>query len=325
MKPVFPRIYKAIQFTTDYFEENRIAGCISLLNGDTNFSYLDTYYTATLNFHKQMEDEINQNIYGSNTNIQTDMFEYLKDWVENDWRFSSKWDYKITIDAMVENYNDNAWADYESEIKADEENYKKKVDFSRKHLDEYEKEYPSFYGLGGFHPKRVEKVINGWFYCNEKKPKLINKDLLPEYYKLVDKILSSFRSSCLKYIDRYNNDKIKSSATVLVENSNTKTSIPASNYLPPTVIEPVRKMELNLSVPQVACLFLILRGLKVINEPLNTELARFIKANFSTKGAADISERTLSAQLGSIDTLAIDHWLEELKKIRIILANMKHP
>lgn len=89
-------------------------------------------------------------------------------------------------------------------------------------------------------------------------------------------------------------------------------------------IERPNKMKLNLSVPQIACLFLMLREMQVIQAAdVNTELAKFIKANFSSKNSPDISLNTLGDQLSNVDAVAINHWLDSIKEIRLALTNLK--
>ena len=123
-KPRFSFIDKALHFTSEYFQKERIIASISKLGGGLNLSYLDTYYEITLHSHADMEAEINQNIYGSNKNIQREMFEYLKDWLDNAWFFKPNADYKLEVEWYIENHNIEAWAKYEAEILAAEEKWK---------------------------------------------------------------------------------------------------------------------------------------------------------------------------------------------------------
>ncbi len=83
------------------------------------------------------------------------------------------------------------------------------------------------------------------------------------------------------------------------------------------------KLLLNLSVPQIACLFLVFREMGIINENVNTELAKFIKATFSSKNSADISLNTMGDQLSNVDSTAVTHWLDSVKDFRLALTTLR--
>ena len=107
---------------------------------------------------------------------------------------------------------------------------------------------------------------------------------LPQYFIIVEKALNNLKRIINKYLNLY-------------DTGNLPVYQPQS-YLPQNV-QPVikdvdsKKMVVDLSVPQLVALFSMLREMGIINEPVNTELARFIRANFSTKGSTDISEKVL--------------------------------
>ncbi len=137
---------------------------------------------------------------------------------------------------------------------------------------------------------------------------------LPQYFEIVEKALSNLKRIINKYLNLNDTGKLP--------------VYEPQSYLPQNK-QPVikdagnKKLVMDLSVPQLVALFSMFREMKIINEPVNTELARFIKANFSTKGSTDISEKTLVNLLSSLDNAGIDHWLDELKKMRIALTNLK--
>lgn len=323
MNPLrFPLIDRALHFTTEYFSVGRVASCISKLDGGLNLSYLDTYYDVTLHSHGEMEAEITQNMMGANHNIHQDMFEKLKDalgwWCFNDG-------YKEEIEWKVDEYNVKAWNTYENEVKIEEEKFKEKVNYKIGHLVEFTKEYPSGYGLLGYYPKRTATIKNEWFYCNTKKSEAINKDLLPDYYQMLDTIVNSFKKSCVKYVNRFFNGNIASSAEVIIEKHYLQT------VNEPKLIEDAKpieedkntslppKIKVNVPAGQLIALFRLLYDIEpaIFDIQDQSELREFIRNNFITKKTkgTSMNYKKTANHFSTPDAKDIKHWIQILKKM----------
>lgn len=320
MKPEFPRIEKAISFTTEYFKVQRIAACIARFGGGLNLDYLESYYEATMRFQNQMEDEINQNIYGSNKNIQVAMFEQLKDWLDNDWRLNAGYENSVII--LVDNYNEVMWEEYSKQVAEEEKKFIDKGIYERGHLDKYQITNRGFSNIFGHYvPPSEETVTNQWFYSNDKMPAVINTSYLPQYYQMVNELVNNFKKCSVPYLNRYKEGKIVSSSDIIIEQKQIANN-PETASLPPPQYQP-EKLKLHLSVPQIVALFMGLRARGFIKQDVNTQLARFIRANFSSNYSEEISEKSLINQFSDVEVTAIDFWLTELKQLKIELTNLK--
>ncbi len=91
-----------------------------------------------------------------------------------------------------------------------------------------------------------------------------------------------------------------------------------------TVTSTNPKLKTNLSVPELALLFKLLKDLKptIFDVKSEAELHRFISANFETKrtGDKDISTQKLRSQFNQPDCKAAEFWEE---KLRLMLADVK--
>lgn len=311
--PRFPRIERSIHFTSEYFSMSRVAACISKLDGGLNLSYLDTFYEVTLNSHEEMEAEINQNIYGSNSNIQRELFEYLRDVLDNWWYFN---DYKPEVEWLVDNYNEKTWLHYENEVIKEEEKFKLNVNYKIRHLEKYEKEYPAVYGIMGFMPKRKEWITNSWFFENLKKSEAINKDLLPDYFEMLDKIIASFKLACVKYVKRFFEGNIASAAEIVIQ----KKILPLPNDL--KLLESAKDIKLqntrikvNISVEELTMLFRLLKEEKIIlSKPRHDhEIHAFITHHFETIGMEDlkISVKNVGKLWSSTEPDVLTFWIKK--------------
>lgn len=171
--------------------------------GEPNTDYVDAGYNRALDFHRHMEDEINQTIHGSIRSIIVAMFEYLKNFVEMDWRLNEG--YEAEVDAIVDEYNSEQWERYAAKIREEEQKFLESGVRSKAHGEEYEISRPPTTNIFGHYvPASVEKKTNSWFYCNTNRPEyLADKVYLPQYFTLMYELISSFRKACCPYIERY--------------------------------------------------------------------------------------------------------------------------
>lgn len=91
-----------------------------------------------------------------------------------------------------------------------------------------------------------------------------------------------------------------------------------------TVTSTNRKLKTNLSVPELALLFKLLKDLKpnIFDIKSEAELHRFISTNFETKrtGDKDISTQKLRSQFNQPESKSAEFWEE---KLRLMLADVK--
>jgi len=336
MKPVFPRINKAIHFTLEYYEPSQVIEYVTAYTAQTmgisGTSYkVDNWEEFLFNLHDEMEAEILQTIYTSNQNTQVIMFEELREWVDVDWRLGEKPNFNFFW-KTIDEYNEKVNSEYEAKLEIEVAKFRNTEEFKTIGENvEFEKEvFTSSSNSGNLFgflmPTILKQVtetrINRKYYCNNLSANFLDYYQIKTYYDFVLKIVSNFRSKIEKHLRLFDAGKYVTLQDIAIQKENLRLNPPSQKLIDsPTV--PHRKLMMDLSVPQLACLFMLLRSLKIINEPLNTELARYVSTNFTTKGSADISEKTLGNQFSSLDTKAIDYWLDLLKQMRIELANLK--
>lgn len=332
VKPFFPRIKKAIEFTLEYHTKGRVIEYLQaytrMARGSSSGSYLvDNWEELLYRLHNYMEDEILQTIYTSNQNTQVIMFEELREWIDIDWRLKEKPDSNFFWN-VVDEHNEKLNAELEERLQIevskfqDTDHYK---NFGEN--QEYEAEVfgKPLWGLvaNQSHPISFkEKRINRKYYCNELSTDFLDYYQLDKYNEFVSRIVGNFRGIVQKHLSLFDAGKYVPLQEISTYKENLRLH-PPNQKLIETPLSPDKKLVVDLSVPELVALFCMLREMNIIKEPVNTELARFIKANFSTKGSPDISEKTLVNQFSSLDISAIDHWLEQLKQMRIALANLK--
>lgn len=316
-RPIFPRIERAIHFTTEYFKIGRIVDSISKLDGGLNLSYLDTFYEVTISSHEHMQAEIMQTILGSNKFIQMEMFERLKECLSW-WPFN---DYQYEIELIVKEYNRKEWDKYVEEVISDEEKFKTGIDYTVQHNGEIKKEYPAVTTIFGHKPKRLETLTNKWFYCNTKKPAVINEDFIPEYFDMLDQIVASFKSACVKDVARYFNGQITPGVDVIIEKHiiSAQSEPKLLEEINPKQIEDKRpkntRIKVNISVEELTMLFRLLKEEKIIiSKPKKDfEIHDFIAEHFETVGREDfkISSKNVGKLWSSTDPDVLTFWTKK--------------
>lgn len=250
------------------------------MSGELNLDYLDSYYEITMQSHKNMEQELNQNAIGAIPFIQLNLFENVRDWLNN-WQFNPG--FEIEIEYLIDQENAKELIRYQDEIKKDEEEYKKTIPPGVADGEEYEVEIPSFYSpfTQRTSPARREMRVNK--FITDKKPDLIDKKYFGEYILLVKKVTDSFRRHSEKYVTNYFAGKYPVNAPGLL--SLQQTGVKA---LPEPVIQvDAPKLKVNISVKKLLYFFKILIDADIIKEPeILLNLHNTIASSFST-GRAD--------------------------------------
>lgn len=297
MRPVFPRINTAINYSLEYYGIGQIAKHLFHFDG-TEINYpnrkdLDSWLEIILEMHDRVEDEILQTIHTCNNATQVYLFENLKLWA-TDIRLSFVNESLILEE--IEKYNSKTYADFLIKIEDDVQKFRNSPNFYREHKEEYEVTRSNWFPIvNSFNLNHfTTKEINYKYYCIEEKPKLLDVSYLKDYYPYIAKIVEKFTRIINTYISQYEDGKlvpkseIASSKQYLIENDEQKT-LPE----PPTE---QKKLKVNISVPELAYLFKMLNEAKpeIFSVDSKAELYRFISANFSTKATENISVNSIA-------------------------------
>lgn len=329
MKPVFPRINKAISFTLDYFNEGQIIEYMEaytrIADGLIPSSYKFSHWEELLfDLHKQMEEEIIQTVYTCNKNTQVIMFEELREWINNDWR--------IRIDSgggyfwkVVSEHNEKVNTDLEAKLEMEVKKHQDTTEYKTlQHNEEYEKEVfasPLFLSNLKSSISYKEKVIFRKYYCNSLSANFLDYYQVAEYKKYVNKIVGNFRSIIEKHLAIFDAGKYVTLQEIAHQKEQFKISPPSEKLLSETPQTSI-KLKFNISVPQLVVLFKTFKERGLIEKYSDAEIIRFIQANISSKSANEISEKSLQNSFSSLEKNAIDYWLEEIKQLRITLSKL---
>lgn len=319
MQPTFTRFNNAIRYTLEYYDIRLIKDYFMLFAGATTSQGeqgLKEWYDLILTLHTKMEDEINQVIFTTNSNTQVEFFELLKAWLL-DPRI-----YQINVDLILQTintYNDRVTLEFENKVQKNaEEHVIKSAKYA--HLEEYEEEVRlgSFFALMNKYdgpPITVkEKRINYRYYCADITHEILDASFIDKYRPIIGGILRNFNNILVKYVQRYESNKIFPNATLIASEAQNRNS----KYLLEDMVKPAApKLKTTLSVTQLAYLFKMLLETKQITVNTNAELFRFISKNFSTKGKpeGDISTDALNNKFNSPDNDTIKYWIDELLKM----------
>lgn len=329
MKPVFPRINKAISFTLDYFTEGQIIEYMEAYtrkaNGLTPTSYKFSHWEELLfNLHNQMEKEILQTVYTCNKNTQVIMFEELREWVNNDWRISKDFNGGYFWKVVTE-HNDRVNIELEEKLEMEVSKHQNTNEYKTlSHNEEYEREvFPSPLSISNLKSgiSYKEKVLFRKYYCNSLPANFLDYYQVVEYKNHVNKIVGNFRSIIEKHLALFDAGKYVTLQEIAHQKEQFLISPPHEKLLldsPQTSV----KLKFNISVPQLVVLFKTLKERGLIEKYSDAELIRFIQANISSKSANEISEKSLQNSFSSLEKTAIDYWLEEIKQLRITLSNL---
>jgi hypothetical protein len=78
---------------------------------------------------------------------------------------------------------------------------------------------------------------------------------------------------------------------------------------------PVKKIALNLSVAQIACIIRLLCLCRVIGDPSLTDIFKFVSTHFSSKKQGQISEESLSNQYYAVSQSTARKVLEIIQQL----------
>jgi len=319
--PEFSRISEAIKWTLAYYTIDRIEPHIKHFAGTPmsgpNYSFWQDWIETTIGLHRRMENEINQTILHSNQFMNVYMFEALKELMKDERLASVN---KQLLLKTIHDYNSNTYKKFEEEVHEKVREFQNHPNFQHNHLEEIEEEYFTF--SNGLFPtgRAKRKVIKYKFYTIEGIQNYIDPQYLDQYCEVVYTVVRSFKNAVEKYIDMYEAKRM-----VFWDNLHPQEKMLIEDRPQKMLMESEKerwKLRLNISVPQIVCLFQALRERGLINNESNADLCRFIAANFSSKMAIDIGERSLTNSFGGTEKPAKDFWLEEIKQLRIIFGNL---
>ena len=119
----------------------------------------------------------------------------------------------------------------------------------------------------------------------------INKDFLPEYFRIVDNAISNLKRIINKYLNLYDSNKLPS-------------SYPLPNYVPnsnATIGKALdTKLKVSIKVEELTVLFRLLKECKVIDSNFD-QIHAFIAENFTTDSTNVISKKNVKKLWSSKD------------------------
>jgi hypothetical protein len=302
----FPSINMATNETLSYFKIGRIKEQIRKLKGEPNLSYLDSYEEMAIQSHELMEAEINQHIHGSTENLQSQMFEHLREalgiidsWTDND------------VEILIDQYNINTEKQFNADIENKANAFKESTEFiQRKHKEEWEEEI-SNYGLlssMGIAFSKVRKVHYKW-YIVTGGPDVIDLGYTGDYLKFLHRIADNYKRIAGNNLKLWDEKKIK---------SNTTTTIIAHQPLLQPISETEsrrKKLKTQLTAGQILYLFKSLNSAGIFENITIADICRFISENMSTKGKEELSAENLAKVWSKIDINDIAFWYEKFPEL----------
>jgi hypothetical protein len=285
----FVRVNQAIYYTLEYYELGRIKSHVDRFSNPqysaSSSELLDIYYKNAYDHHQWMDDEITQTVLTSNANAQAYLFVLLKEWLL-DWRIIDV--NRAEIFRLVNEYNERTEENYNAKIAQEDYEFRQSPDYGREHLEELEEPKQTIDRVANlfFQLYPPEKKVFKKFICRLQGPELIDWYLLPQYFNLVDEIISNFRRIINKHVALYDAKLIGPGVDKITE----RIVLPQAERpaLPPSS----SKIKVALSVPQLTYLF---KMLYEVNPDIfiglsKEELYRFISANFLSKAKGEDDE-----------------------------------
>lgn len=329
--PVFIRLDEAIHYTLDLYEIGKIYDYAKdyeqRKNGYSNYSYLENWAGFISRKQKEMEDEIWDVINHYTNNAQVYFFDTLKLWL-TDIRIielNTKW-----IQDEVDKFNDNSLVKYAEEIESEVIKFKNAPNYYRDHKEEYVIEHSARHldlfpnSILNYLPT-TKIAINYKYYCIEQKPDIIEMSSLVEFIKILDLARQNLKALLEKYVSMYDSGKLIKNSLLVPE-----------KFLPPSrdiqLIEYPKtkskeKIQVNLTVPQIAYLFKMLHDARLIQTSTYKEIHEFIANNFipSSKGHnEDISVGKIARIWSNFDVNIAAYWMSKFIDLRN-LASKDNP
>lgn len=313
MKPIFPRFNMAVRNTLEYYEKEMIEDYMKKLAGEPNLTYLDRYIEDVYNYHKYMEDEIQQTIHTTNHNTQVELFELLKSW-ETDWRIRVV--NAQLIERQIDEMNEEKYDRFLKRVEDAEDKFFAADPYRMKHKETYqtEEKNPLFFGT-----TYTVTRTNYHYYCIEEKSYQIDTKYLPNYLGIVTPIVENFRNIITKYTQRYDRGLILPNSTIVSIKNEIK-----ENQETPKQIEAAKpvgnpKIKVNVTAGQLLAFFRLLYDIEpaIFNVQDQAELRTFIINNFITRQTrgTSMNEKKTANQFSSPDAKDVKHWISILKKL----------
>lgn len=163
---------------------------------------------------ESFENEINQVIHTTHQTPINQYFEELKGYRE--------WVCNVDENKLLytlNKWNDEVYDEFKKKVDEETDKYFQSDNRKMAHLQEYEVPDYSFMSLLGgrnyLNPNK-RKEINYNYFVIEKIPELLDLKFFPEYIHLLKNASGKFATIADKYILQYDNGKIVSSSTVIV-------------------------------------------------------------------------------------------------------------
>ena len=329
MQPEFPRIADAIYYTVEYYSTGKVIDHLFKLAGKPNYQYLDGWNETMMIVHEKMEKEILQTIYTCNNETKVYLFETLKEWLTD--RRIMQVDKEALIITAFE-YNDEIYDKFVAIVKKNDAEFEKKLDPTKEPGQEYEEKVPwnpVSALLGTMSMDKTIKTTYRKFRCITEEPEYVDLKYLRDYFKIVDKLISNFRRIVGKYVQQYDEGKLVPFG-IMDANKGKKLELPGPDGGTKTKDAPLPqanpKLNVEMSVPQLALLLQLLKEHGLITPKSDAELHRFISANFITpakKGSTKaISITKLRAYFTEPERSAIKYWMDRFDKMLAALKKM---
>jgi len=138
----------------------------------------------------------------------------------------------------------------------------------------------------------------------------VNKDFLPDYFKIVEYAISNLKRIINKYLSLYDNNKLPSSFPL-------PSYIPASNT--PLVSDKINKLEMDITTEQLALLFRLFDEVGLLKYKQKKDMQKFLFDYIQTK--TDSSNfKYLINKFSDIDKAAKTFWKDKLAEMQKVLS-----
>lgn len=328
MKPVFPRINKAIEFTLEYHTKGRIIEYLQaytrIAKGNSSGSYLvDNWENLLYTIQENMEQEIIQTVYTSNQNTQVLMFEELREWIEIDWRLaeepSSNFIWKV-----IDDYNEKIDTELNERLEIEVTKFQSTEEY--KTLGENEEYEKTTYHrpIWNLSSKNIipytEKIINRKYYCNNLSTDYLDYYQFNKYKELVSRIVNNFRRIVKQHLSLFDAGKYISLSEItilkeLIKSNTTNEKLIEAPLQPDKVDTPfTSKIDVNLNLEQLLYLFKALHTIGVIKNKNYTEIFDVLSIGFqlaTKKPGENISKSKMANTWNKIEAKHIGYWKDK--------------
>jgi len=317
MSLVFTRINDAIHFTKEYYYPDRIKDYLLwFARGEYEGTYLHKWDEFVLKVHQYMEDEILQTVFTANNITKVLMFEELRRWITEDWRFkdvNENYFWKWAIE-----HNDKLHEDLKISVAEQETTFLANPNLKKYgQNEEYEIEVKNYFAMlmpGSSLLNYKRKVFNRWFYCIEDTPEYIEYFFIPKYIAMVRKVVNSFKSIVNRHLALHDAGKYQTAHEITItQAANFEIEQPKLLHQLPES-EP-KKLQANLTGEQLLYLFKKFFELGIIEPESQKEVCEFISNNFyaNSKGKSqtNISADRLTKIWNTLDAKIAGDWKDK--------------